>query len=715
MSRVKTILVLATIIQATASLCQAGQIIHNYRWPSFSGTAFWSAATTDGSTIMTNWEDMDPNDANDPDIKRLTESEPNSAFWVQLGKGIRLTTELRTAGPITNTPSGDWYITAPFSFVGALPDMTQTMEPNLAPVALNDWNQRMDLDNGGSNTTNQYARTFSFNNLKFQGLLGGWRPTEMHIAGKITLTGPTALTASRDGDKNRWYLDAEVDASAIDEIRIEYWTRELNYPPAGGLYIRSEPMWFCGKWVLENRMYADKAGCLGDADIQINGGGTPGLIKASRVQSGVAWPWIDRRSGNLWITAANAVSRNAKMTIDTTMVVASPATYGTATAPYTAANPQCPGGKVYVATAASPVYVRELWVDGSQKANGTYYATDAANQPWFGTVAGTTYAGRIIVTGGATRNVTMAAVLDPGAVADANLTIYPASGTTKAFLEGYVLNIKADDPIMTSGGTSYKFVNWTTSTGSGVANVNAAKTTLTVPSGTNITVTAHYVIAASNPSPADTATGISMTTDLDWTPGLLTGTQDLYFGTNPASLAFIKHFADGSSHGATNAEVTAVVGALADTTTYYWRVDTNGRPGATWQFKTEKRRPSVPNPADGATNVERITPKLSWDTGHASATKWDVYFGTSPSSLAYYMTKFVDGNDPNAPAGLNINTTYYWRVDEYNTYGSPLTGFVWSFTTRGPLCMGIGKGDIDADCKVTFVDFAMVVSSYFNK
>lgn len=710
------------ILQATVSFCPAAEIVHNWRWPSGSGTAFWTGATTGGSTTMTSWLNLyDANDTNRPSTTRLTETEPNSAFWVELGKGIRLTSEAVTAPAVavTNTPSGDWYITAPFSFVGAIPDQTQTMDPCLAPLAITDYSARMDMDNGGS-AGNRVGRIFNFRDLRFQGLLGGWRPTQMHIAGKVTLTGPTALSASRDGGYNDWYLDAELDASAVSEILAQYWTRELSYPPVCGIRLRSSPTWFSGKWVLDTRIYADVAGCLGDADIQINGAGTPGLMKSSRVQSSIPWPWIDRRSGNLWITAANAASRNAKWTIDTTSVVSSPATYGTATSPYSAANPQCPGGKVYVASAASPVYVRELWVDGVQKANGTYYATSTANNAWFGTVTGTTYAGHIIVTGGTTRNVTMAAVLDPGAVADANLAVYPAAGLTKAFLEGYTLNIKANDPIVTSAGIGYKFVNWTTSTGSGLANANAAKTTLTVPSGTDITVTAHYVIAVTSPTPADGASQVAMSTGLDWTPALPTGTQAIYFGTNSSSLSFIKSYPDGSAHGATNAEIG---GLLKDTTTYYWRVDTNGQPGATWQFRTEQRRPYIPVPADGATNIERITPNLSWNTGHASATSWDVYFGSSQSAVAnaantsdptFLATRLVsDVNEPNAPAGLRINTTYYWRVDEHNTYGT-LKGFVWNFTTRGPICMGIGMGDIDGDCKVTFVDFALVASSFFN-
>jgi hypothetical protein len=703
MFRTKTILMLAMVAaMAVSSYCPAAQIVHNWRFNTTSASFY----------DMTKWENInDANDLSKPDMARLTESEPNSSFLVPLTKSIRFQATSGTA--VTNTPTGDWNITAPFTVVSAIPDTTQTMDPNLAPIRLNDISMGMLINSAVGGNLN--SRIYTFSDLRLQGWIGGWRPADMHLAGKMTLTGPTAFGVSRDGTTNNWTLDAELDASAVDRIGVLFFSRDNGTPSTQGNHIKCVKTWFCGKWVLDSRMYADRAGCLGDADVQINGAGTPGLTMVT----GVATPWVDRRSGNLWVTTTGAVSRNAKWTIDTTSVVITPATYGTFTVPaFTAANPQCSGGKVYVATAASPVYVRELWVNGTQKANGTYYATNSANSAWFGTAS--SYTGNIVVTGGTTRNVTMAAVLDPGALADANLAIYPASGLTKAFLEGYVLNLKARDPIVSSNGTGYKFVNWTSSTGSGIANTNAAQTALTVPTGSDITVTAHYVIAVSAPSPADTATQVPMTTNLDWTPGLATGTQELWFGTDPCNLVLKKSFANGLSHGATNAEIG---GPLADTTLYYWAVKTNGQPGAIWQFRTEVRRPYVSNPVDGATGIERITPNLGWTQGLPSATKWDVYFGSSQSAVAnaantsdptFLATRLAgDANEPNAPSGLRINTQYYWRVDEHNTYGT-LKGFVWSFTTRGPLCMGIGQGDLNADCRVTFVDFALVAVSFFN-
>jgi len=85
-----------------------------------------------------------------------------------------------------------------------------------------------------------------------------------------------------------------------------------------------------------------------------------------------------------------------------------------------------------------------------------------------------------------------------------------------------------------------------------------------------------------------------------------------------------------------------------------------------------------PNPANGATDVG-IYASLSWIAG-ASATSHDVYFGTtSPGAF--------QGNQSNTIfylSTLDPNTTYYWRIDEVNRWGTT-TGEVWSFATgEGP-------------------------------
>jgi predicted outer membrane repeat protein len=81
-----------------------------------------------------------------------------------------------------------------------------------------------------------------------------------------------------------------------------------------------------------------------------------------------------------------------------------------------------------------------------------------------------------------------------------------------------------------------------------------------------------------------------------------------------------------------------------------------------------------PNPADGATGVN-ITADLSWMAG-SYATSHDVYFGTSdpPPFIGNQSSTTFD------PGTMDYSTTYFWRIDEINQWGTT-AGPVWSFTT----------------------------------
>ncbi len=90
-----------------------------------------------------------------------------------------------------------------------------------------------------------------------------------------------------------------------------------------------------------------------------------------------------------------------------------------------------------------------------------------------------------------------------------------------------------------------------------------------------------------------------------------------------------------------------------------------------------------PKPADGATDVE-IGAAMSWRPGREAA-RHEVYLGTDETAVA-------DDASPVAavsagrydPAGLTLDTAYYWRVDEVNDIEpiSTWAGPVWSFSTQ---------------------------------
>jgi hypothetical protein len=100
---------------------------------------------------------------------------------------------------------------------------------------------------------------------------------------------------------------------------------------------------------------------------------------------------------------------------------------------------------------------------------------------------------------------------------------------------------------------------------------------------------------------------------------------------------------------------------------------------------------SMPEPVNGATDVS-LDPNLSWRIGY-NAARHDVYFGTNANdindvnsaNLADYPNVTYENLSANSfsPGTLDMNTTYYWRVDEVNDAHPDMLwkGDVWSFTT----------------------------------
>lgn len=92
---------------------------------------------------------------------------------------------------------------------------------------------------------------------------------------------------------------------------------------------------------------------------------------------------------------------------------------------------------------------------------------------------------------------------------------------------------------------------------------------------------------ASNPSPANGATEVSITADLSWTAGSDTTSHDIYFGTN-SSPPFVQN----------QSSTIFDPGLLVNDTTYHWRIDEIGPGGITagdvWSFTTEPVPPELP-------------------------------------------------------------------------------------------------------------------------
>ena len=91
-------------------------------------------------------------------------------------------------------------------------------------------------------------------------------------------------------------------------------------------------------------------------------------------------------------------------------------------------------------------------------------------------------------------------------------------------------------------------------------------------------------------------------------------------------------------------------------------------------------QPSFPTPQHAATNVP-INPALSW-TGadpDGDIVTYEVYFGTMNPP-----PKIVDNQSDSSfhPGTVQYQTTYYWKIISWDSFGSSTSSPVWSFTTE---------------------------------
>ncbi|MCF7975410.1 MAG: discoidin domain-containing protein [Phycisphaerae bacterium] len=88
-----------------------------------------------------------------------------------------------------------------------------------------------------------------------------------------------------------------------------------------------------------------------------------------------------------------------------------------------------------------------------------------------------------------------------------------------------------------------------------------------------------------------------------------------------------------------------------------------------------------PNPESGATNVA-VDATLSWRAGREAGVH-RVYLDTDEQSVTAETDPAASVDQAMYSPALDLNTTYYWRVDEVNDAMDPSvwTGDTWSFTT----------------------------------
>ncbi|MEJ2704854.1 MAG: PA14 domain-containing protein [Sedimentisphaerales bacterium] len=203
---------------------------------------------------------------------------------------------------------------------------------------------------------------------------------------------------------------------------------------------------------------------------------------------------------------------------------------------------------------------------------------------------------------------------------------------------------------------------------------------------------------AMQPTPPDGSLYEDSSAVLSWLPGLNAVSHDVYFGDN---LEDVRDGAGDTFQG-NQAEIFFTVGVpgtpvpdgLVPGTTYYWRIDeleANGTKnvGPVWSFTVPSLKAYNHNPSDGA---KFIPPDydLQWTAG-SGAKVHTVFFGDSFDEVNDAVAGISQAGTTYDPGPLELDKTYYWRVDEFDG-AETHKGDVLSFTTLATYGTGL-RGD----------------------
>jgi hypothetical protein len=205
---------------------------------------------------------------------------------------------------------------------------------------------------------------------------------------------------------------------------------------------------------------------------------------------------------------------------------------------------------------------------------------------------------------------------------------------------------------------------------------------------------------AGSPAPADGAVYGDIWATLSWSPGAWAASHDIYVGTNQDDVTkgindtFIGN--QDSPFLVVGFPGFAFPDGLVEGTTYYWRIDevNDVHPdspwtGNVWRFTVQPKTAWRPNPPDNARLVDPDA-DLSWNAGKGGRMH-TIYFGDNFDDVDN-----ATGGTPQLETTyqldtLELGTTYYWRVDEFDG-ANTIKGDIWSFTT-GDASVGGIKGE----------------------
>ena len=203
---------------------------------------------------------------------------------------------------------------------------------------------------------------------------------------------------------------------------------------------------------------------------------------------------------------------------------------------------------------------------------------------------------------------------------------------------------------------------------------------------------------AMQPTPPDGSSYNDTSAVLSWLAGLNAVSHDVYFGEDFTDV----RDGTGDTFQGNQTETFFTVGipgtpvpdGLVAGTTYYWRIDEleadgTKNVGPVWSFSIPSLKAYNHNPSDGA---KFILPDrdLKWTAG-SGAKIHTVFFGESFDEVNDAVAGTPHGSTTYDPGPLELDKTYYWRVDEFDGVETH-KGDVLSFTTLAVQGTGL-KGD----------------------
>ncbi len=227
----------------------------------------------------------------------------------------------------------------------------------------------------------------------------------------------------------------------------------------------------------------------------------------------------------------------------------------------------------------------------------------------------------------------------------------------------------------------------------------------------------YTAVKAENPNPSDGDILLDTWVNLSWSPGAFGASHDVYVSDNFDDV----NDGTGDAFRGNQALTYFVVGflgfpypdGLVPGTTYYWRIDdveadgTTKYKGNVWSFTVPPKKASYPAPPDGAKFVGPDV-ELGWTAGFRAKLHY-VYFGDNFDDVNSAVVGLPQATTSYSPGTLELEKTYYWRVDEFDGFATH-KGDVWSFETLPDLPITdpslIGWWKLDEGYGTTAVDWS---------